>query len=244
MTIDWWTLGLQTVNFIVLIWILLRFLFRPVSRIISERQAAAHSALDEAEAVRDQARSSRETAKTEMEAIAARRATLIAAAEEDAQAEKQRLMDGVRAEIEKARAAAKTELDRMHAAEERALARQAGQLAADIAERLIARLPESARIDGFIDGLAEAVAKLPDATRAGIGANGPVRLRAARALTQDEHERLAQKLGDALNRTVDLDIEADQDLLAGLELVAPHAIVSNNFRADLDQILEKLAGND
>lgn len=41
MTIDWWTLGLQTVNVLVLVWILARFLFRPVARIIADRQAAA-----------------------------------------------------------------------------------------------------------------------------------------------------------------------------------------------------------
>jgi F-type H+-transporting ATPase subunit b len=41
MKIDWWTLGLQTINILVLVWILSRFLFRPVSDMIAARQAAA-----------------------------------------------------------------------------------------------------------------------------------------------------------------------------------------------------------
>ena len=41
MQIDWWTLGLQTVNALVLIWLLAHFLFRPVVDAITARQKAA-----------------------------------------------------------------------------------------------------------------------------------------------------------------------------------------------------------
>ena len=44
MRIDWWTLALQTVNVLILIWILSRFLFRPIMAIIEERRAAAAQA--------------------------------------------------------------------------------------------------------------------------------------------------------------------------------------------------------
>jgi F-type H+-transporting ATPase subunit b len=39
MHIDWWTLALQTVNALVLIWILTRFFFHPVMNIIAKRQS-------------------------------------------------------------------------------------------------------------------------------------------------------------------------------------------------------------
>ena len=35
MRFDWWTLALQTVNFAVLVWLLHRFLYRPVLRMIA-----------------------------------------------------------------------------------------------------------------------------------------------------------------------------------------------------------------
>ena len=41
MKIDWWTLGLQAVNVLILVWLLSRFLFKPVAAIIAERQQAA-----------------------------------------------------------------------------------------------------------------------------------------------------------------------------------------------------------
>lgn len=244
MTIDWWTLGLQTVNVLILIWILARFLFKPVGKIIADRQKAAHAALDEAEAVKAEAEAARNAAETQTADMAAQRAALIAQAQEEAAREKDRLLAEARAEAENARAEVAAELERLRAAQMRAMADQAGKLATDIAAKLFARLPETARIAGFIDGLVDAVADLPETTRAGIGAEAPVEIRAARPLTRDERTTLGARLADVLGRDVELRLETDPDLIAGLELDAPHAIVRNHFRADLDRIRTELTGND
>ena len=45
MRIDWWTLALQAANFLVLVWLLQHFLYRPVQGIIAERQQRAESVL-------------------------------------------------------------------------------------------------------------------------------------------------------------------------------------------------------
>lgn len=244
MTIDWWTLGLQTVNVLILIWILARFLFRPVAKIIADRQAAAHAALDAAQAARDEAEAARDQAQAEMAAMARTRAALLVKAKDAAECERAQLLAAARAEADKARNETRAELERMRAAGETALTDEAGALAADIATRLVGRLPEPARIDGFIDGLVQAVRDLPAATRTGIGAEGNLRLRAARALTGDERARLETGLSEALGGALALDVEVAPTLIAGLELDAPHAIVRNNFRADLDRIAAELARHD
>ena len=73
MRIDWWTLGLQTVNVLVLVWILSKFLFRPVVAIIDERRAAAAKILTDAEAAKEQAAAARDVAEAHSAAIAAGR---------------------------------------------------------------------------------------------------------------------------------------------------------------------------
>ena len=40
MTIDWWTLGIQTVNVVILVWLLGHFFWRPVAAMIEQRRAA------------------------------------------------------------------------------------------------------------------------------------------------------------------------------------------------------------
>ena len=39
MHFDWWTLALQTINFAILAWLLHRFLYKPVLRVIDARRA-------------------------------------------------------------------------------------------------------------------------------------------------------------------------------------------------------------
>jgi F-type H+-transporting ATPase subunit b len=55
MRIDWWTLALQTANVLILIWLLSRFLFRPVAEIVARRQDEANKLLADAAAVQRQA---------------------------------------------------------------------------------------------------------------------------------------------------------------------------------------------
>ena len=50
MHLDLWTMALQTVNVLVLVWLLQHFLFRPVAGIIAARRAAADRLLADAEA--------------------------------------------------------------------------------------------------------------------------------------------------------------------------------------------------
>jgi F-type H+-transporting ATPase subunit b len=237
MRIDWWTLGLQAVNVVVLVWLLGRFLFRPVAAIVQARQAAIAQALEAARASRAAAEDERDRAAAEAARLAASRDAQLKAAGDDAQKQHDALLAAARAEADQLRAAAAAEIARSRAAEARAAADRASLLAVDIAAKLLDRLPEEARIAGFIDGLAEALARLPEASRAEIAAAGaPLRLRAARALGDAEAERCRARLADALGRPVAIDVEPDPSLIAGLEIDTPHAVVRNSFRADLDRI--------
>ncbi|MBY6003575.1 F0F1 ATP synthase subunit delta [Salipiger bermudensis] len=244
MTIDWWTLGLQTVNAAILIWLLARFLFRPVSKIIEKRQALAHADLDAAEAAKAAAEAERAAAEAERAEISASRAALLDAAQADAGRETERLMQQAQAGIAEERRRAEAALARAEAERRRALDAQAGQLAADIAERLLRRLPDAALTAGFIDGLVAAVAELPAPVRDRLGSDGPVPVRAARMLLPEERATLEARLAETLGRTLPLEISEDPDLIAGLELDATNAIVRNHFRADLARITAELTRHD
>ena len=48
MQIDWFTLVAQIVNFLILIWLLKKFLFRPVQNVMKKRENEITSRLEEA----------------------------------------------------------------------------------------------------------------------------------------------------------------------------------------------------
>jgi F-type H+-transporting ATPase subunit b len=233
MRIDWWTLGLQAINVLVLVWILARFLFRPVAAIVLARQAEAVTLLDEAHVARDEAVAERTNAAAETARIIKSQGERLKAAALEGETEKSAILAAARTEADQVRETARVDIERVRKSEADATDDRACALALDIAAKVLGRLPDAARVAGFIDGLAEGIAALPEAARTGIDA---VRLRAARALNPAETEACHAMLTRALGRPVAITAEADPGLMAGLEMDTPHAVVRNSFRADLDRI--------
>jgi F-type H+-transporting ATPase subunit b len=245
MRIDWWTLLLQTINALVLIWLLAYFLFRPVAEIVARRKAQAARLLDDAERAKADAAALREQADAALIDAQAGRADTMRAAAAEAQTQKEALIAAARAEIERLRAAAQTEMERATETERRAANARAASLALEIARRLFERLPPDARVLGFVGGLANAVARLPAASRDDFGQPGqPARLAAPRALTAAEEAETRDALARAFGRPLELIVAIDPALIAGLELENRHTAVRNSFRADLARIAAELAQHD
>jgi F-type H+-transporting ATPase subunit b len=135
MRIDWWTLALQTINLVVLVWLLGRFLLRPLAGIVAERQAAARRLLDDAEAARAAVEAERQSLAGEREAIAAGKAAALAEADREAEARRKALLDAAHAEADGIRDEAQGEAARILAGAERDIGRRAGALAVDICTR-------------------------------------------------------------------------------------------------------------
>ncbi len=244
MHIDWWTLALQTINLLVLVWILSRFLFRPIADIIRQRQAAADELLEQAAAQRRQAQEEEQQADQARKEVEKARGNVLQDASREAESEKAQILADARKQAEDLRTAAKAEIERQRKAEEAEIGEQANALAVEIAAKLFTRLPDSARIDGFIKGLAEAVDKLPEQARREIGADGEaVTVVAARDMSESEIASCRVALSKVLGSAVSITAKTDPGLIAGLEIATPHAVVRNSFRADLDRIATQLANH-
>lgn len=242
MTIDWWTLGLQTVNVLVLLWLLSRFLFKPVAGIIAARKAAIDKQLADAEAAKAAALAEKQKLEQADSEIAAAREAALKQAADAGEAEKKRILAAARADADAARAAAEADIARAKASETAETTARAGRLALDIAGKLLDRLPPGARVEGFAEGLATAVAALPDEERQAIGKDGTALVvKAPRALTAAEQQDLSDRLAAVVGRQVPLDIAVDPGVIAGLEIETPYAEVRNSLRADLDRVGAALA---
>jgi F-type H+-transporting ATPase subunit b len=96
MLIDWFTVGAQVINFLVLVWLLKRFLYRPILDAIDAREQRIAAELADADAKRAEARQERETFQHKNQAFDEQRAALLAQATDAAKAERQRLLDEAR----------------------------------------------------------------------------------------------------------------------------------------------------
>ncbi|WP_400770960.1 F0F1 ATP synthase subunit delta [Methylosinus sporium] len=236
MQIDWWTLGLQTVNALVLIWLLSHFLFRPISSILADRKATAQRLLDEAAAAEASARTLEEKARVAVEDIASKRAETIRAAIEEAKAASRELLDAAQSDADRMRADMRLEIERLEKSERRAEAERASLLSVDIARRLLDRLPQESHVAGFVEGLAEAIAALPEPERVDFCLRGETTLTAPRPLTAEEDSLCRSAFERALGRPLEFALRVDPTLLAGLELENNHTSIRNSLRADLERI--------
>ena len=245
MTLDWWTLGLQTLNVLVLLWLLSRFLFKPIAAIIAERQQAANRLLDEASAAKDEASKLREASDQARTEANRQRAAALHAAEVDADQARQQRLQEADAEIERLHHQARETLRAEQQALRSVIEERAGQLALDIAGRLMQRLPDSARIDGFIEGLVEGLASLPADTRRSLNQpNASWRLTVPRPLTDTEHRALNAALQQAVEGATLPEAIVDPGLIAGLELETEHSVVRNSLRADLARLKTEMSLHD
>jgi F-type H+-transporting ATPase subunit b len=245
MHIDWWTLGLQTVNAAILIWLLAHFLFRPVTDAIAGRQTVADRMLADAKAANTAAAAERDKAVAETARLATHRREALRAIEAEAAAAKSALLVRAQAEADKLRAACTAEIEARRRTEALAAEDRASELAIVIVTKLLDRLAREARVSAFIDGIAAGLAKLPNATRASIGAEGTsVHLTTARAATPEEVEACRKSLSEVLGRPIAIETSVDPALVAGIELEAPNAVVRNSFRADLARVKSELVHHD
>jgi F-type H+-transporting ATPase subunit b len=243
MHIDWWTLALQTVNVFVLIWILARFFFRPVADIVAKRQAEANKLLSDAAAARQAAADACADADQARTEIGAERDRLIAEARKATRIEQQSLHLQAAQEIAKLRSEAAAAIARDRAAAEQAIIARASELAIEIAERLLGRLPPGIALAIFLDELCGALRALSPEARGSFtsaAVDHPIEVVTAAPLSNDEIEYIRGVLKESLGSDIPFKCRSNPALIAGIELHSRSTIVRNSWRADLDRIREEL----
>lgn len=237
MHFDFWTMGLQAINVLVLIWILQRFLFRPVLRLIDQRQAAIRQTLDEAEASRQEAAAANDTARGRLDNIRSEAETILADAQALAAQHAVARLTEADAQINEKREAAKASLALDRAAAAGGIIDSASQLGCQIALKLLGKLPADIANAAFLEGLATALEAAPPAIRLGLAdaarSAAGLEIRSAANLTAADLEHCRARLAQAFGFTPNLRPISQPDILAGLELHSPHFSLTNSWGADL-----------
>jgi F-type H+-transporting ATPase subunit b len=244
MTIDWWTLGIQTVNVVILVWLLGRFFWRPVAFMIEQRRATAERILADAEAKRIEATAALAEIERTRAGFAQEREAILAAAHEVAERARVARLEEVARQTASLEARAKAAIEKEKVEAEKAWAARSSRLAVDIAARLAVRLDGPAVRAAFLDWLLKEIRGLPEPVRQAAAANG-IALEAISATPLDpaDQERYRALIGDAFGAHPQIVFKADPALIAGLELHGPHLVMSNSWRADLARILVELTND-
>ena len=96
MLIDWFTVGAQALNFLILVWLMKRFLYKPILHAIDAREKRIAAELADADAKKAEAQKERDEFQHKNEEFDQQRAALLSKATDEAKAERQRLLDEAR----------------------------------------------------------------------------------------------------------------------------------------------------
>jgi F-type H+-transporting ATPase subunit b len=240
MTIDWWTLGIQTVNVVILVWLLGRFFWRPVAAMIEQRRSAEQRILGDAAAQRDQATAALAEIEKTRAGFAEEREAILAAAHDAAEKARTARLAATEQEVASLSAAATAAIEKDKDVADKQWAERASRLAVDIAGRLAARLEGPAIHAAFLDWLLTEIGKLPETVRQAASNGGGLEAVSATPLGPADQEHCRKLIGEALGAQATVAFKADPALIAGLELHGPDFVVSNSWRADLTRILADL----
>jgi F-type H+-transporting ATPase subunit b len=237
MRFDWLTFALQTINFVVLVWLLRRFLYQPVLSLIDARKAEIQTQYDKAEVIEAQAKARLQETESERAGIAAEREQMLKrAAEEGDEAARTRV---ARADQE---ASAFLDSARKTLAAERAAAliearRAALDLGSDIARRLLAGMPVKLQAEAWLEQVEQRLAALTKTERDRLtsqssdGATATVAT--AVPLPEDIMEEWRERLLRALGDHLVIAFKSDPELAAGVELYFPTSILRFSLRSEL-----------
>lgn len=239
MTFDWVTFALEIVNFLVLVWILQHFLYRPVRDTIARRKAAIAKTLSDAAGKR-----------AEAEALGRQYSERLA----DWDREKQALRVHAMAEVDAERAREMTELQRSldeerekrRVVEERQrdelrreLEDEALAFAGRFAARLLTRLA-SPGVEAQLAAVAiEDIAQLPEARVQAIRtawreSGGRVTVASAFPLPEEPRRALERALAGGSGHHPPAGFIEDPALLAGLRISIGPWVLRANLRDELD----------
>lgn len=225
MLIDWFTVGAQALNFLILVWLMKRYLYHPVLNAIDAREKRIAAQIADAEAKEAVATKERDDFQHKNEEFEKQRAELLAKATDEARSERQRLM-------ETARKAA----DAMSAKREESLQNEARNLKQAISQRtqqevfVIVRKTlgdlattdlEERMVEVFTRRLRELDGPAKEKLAAAIKTSSePAIVRSAFELPPEKRASIQKAINEMFPADVQLRFETAPDLVSGIELNA------------------------
>jgi F-type H+-transporting ATPase subunit b len=239
MGLDWSTFLLELINFLILLWILKRFLYAPVKGAIEARRKLVESVLADANARRDEAERMHQDYEAHRAAWEQERAETCAALDQELAAERARRIDVLQAELQDQRDKAAILDERRGREAERRNQEAALALAAGFGSRLLARLADPALEARLVEMVIEDLPSLSQGHREALAATAGtepanVRVQSAFPLGDNQRAALEAALSQVAGRD-DLRYDFDQapDLIAGLRIDAGPLVMRANLRDEL-----------
>ena len=225
MLFDWFTVGAQTLNFLVLVWLLKRFLYKPILDAVDAREKRISDELAQADAKKATAEQERETFRLKNAEFDEQRQTLLEQAKAEAKAERQRQLDDTRHAAEALRVKREEALNAEFESLQQDITRRNRDEVFAITRKVLTDLADTTLEARMVDVLARRLRELDSDAKAELTQalalpNPEILVQTTRALSQSQQTALSDALGATFSSPVQLRFEISDQVLGGIELSA------------------------
>ena len=248
MLFDWFTVGAQTLNFLVLVWLMKRFLYKPILDAIDAREKRIAKELADAAAKKAEAQEERDEFQHKNEEFELQRAALLSKATDEAKAESQRLLDEAR---NAANALAAKRQEALRSEQQKlgeALSRRAREEVFAIARKALADLASTSLEERMGAVFARRLREMDGKAKAGLGealkaACAPGLVRSAFDLPAEQRALIQKAINETFSADIRLRFETAPELVSGIELATDGQKVGwsiTDYLASLDNGVDEL----
>jgi F-type H+-transporting ATPase subunit b len=237
MQIDWITVSAQIVNFLLLIWLLKRFLYAPVIRAMERREQHIAERLNEAGEREQIAEQAAEEYRERSAALERERDESMAEARRAAEAQKKEMLDDARASVAEARSSWQRQAQQEKQEFLDSLSRRVSESIQAIARKALSDLADAELEEQIVRTFIERLKHLDNSTRRAMAetADG-VRIASTFELDSTVRGRLTRAIHECVADGLDVRYEPAPELLCGIEITSGGRRLSWNLARYLDEL--------
>jgi F-type H+-transporting ATPase subunit b len=240
MQLDWTTFVLEVVNFLVLVWILKRFLYRPVLDVLDARQARVREQTQRAEKLRQEAAALKQQFEERLANWSQERDESRRHLEEELARQRAAGVERIRRSLADEEARARAREAAKTAPREAELVRQAASHAYGHASAMLARLASPALTASIAQLVVADLAALPAGERetlvqaaARLGDGEAAELASAHPLDEATVGGIAKALSAAAGRALRVSTRPEPTLIAGVRVAVGECLLHANLADEL-----------
>jgi F-type H+-transporting ATPase subunit b len=246
MLIDWFTVAAQTLNFLILVWLMKRFLYKPILNAIDAREKRIAAELADADAKKAEAEKERDEFQHKNEEFNHERAALMGKATDDANAQHVKLLDEARKDADALRIKRQEVLRNEQLNLNQEIIHWTQKEVFAIARKTLADLAgtslEERMCEMFIDKLRELTGAAKDQLASAFKTSTqPACVRSAFDLPSEQIAAIQKAVNESFSADIHIHFETVPELVSGIELSANGQKMAWSI-ADYLTTLEKRAG--
>jgi F-type H+-transporting ATPase subunit b len=243
MLIDWFTIGAQVLNFLILVWLMKRFLYKPILNAIERREQRIATELANADKKKTEAQKESDEFRHKNEEFDQQRTLLLRNATEEAKTERQRLLDAAREAAitlsSKRQEALRNDVQNLH----QAISRRTQQEVFAIARKALTDLATTSLEERIGEVFTRRLREMDDSMKANIAeilktASDPAIVRSAFDLPEEQRVAIQNALNETFSFEIQIRFETVPALISGIELITNGEKIAWNI-ADYLESLEK-----